>query len=94
MKNSFLQITQTKVFPLRKSIENFKANAKVVLNDALVLNGLKIKKGRFGHYITFPLQKGSEPYTHFEPITQELRKTIQDSVLREYAKVLTKIGAH
>lgn len=90
MKKSTLEITDTKVYLPKKmkTDSSFKASVKVILNDCLVLNGLRIIKGQFGHYISFPQQKEGSPFKIYDILSSDLRKRFQNEILKEYAKTL------
>jgi DNA-binding cell septation regulator SpoVG len=88
MKADNLDITEIRVFPLKDSLSNLKANAKVVLNECLVLSGLKIVKGQFGHYLAYPNQSPGSPWKYYDTSSMSFRKKMQNSVLQEYAKAL------
>ena len=81
--NHNIEITDIKIV-LAKNEGNFKANTKanvtIVLNDALVLKGLKIIKGEFGHSLAFP--------TIWDLCSTSLRKHMQHEVLQRYCQVL------
>ncbi len=69
---------------------SLKAYAKLVLNDSFILNGIKVVKGKFGHFVLFPKKRGDSSHSHYEPATTRFRKEIQNSILHEYAKTLTQ----
>ena len=88
MNKDNLDITEIRVFPLRDSITSLRANAKVVLNKCLVLSGLKVIKGQFGHYLAFPNQAPGSPFKYYDTSSMNFRKRLQNSVLEEYARAL------
>ena len=57
------------------------------------LSGIKIVKGQFGHFLAFPNQAPGSPYKLFDTRSMRFRKKMQNSVLQEYAKVLTALTA-
>jgi len=87
-KTKGLHATEVKVYPQLKTGSNIKARVKVVLNDTLVLNGLKIIKGQFGHFISFPNQQPGSPFKVYDILSFHLRRTLQNDILKEYAKAL------
>jgi len=93
MKNNDLDITEVKVFPLKDSLTNLKANVKVVINECLVLSGLKIMKGQFGHFLSFPNQSPGSPYKYYDTSSIGFRKKMQTNVLQEYVKVLGAVSS-
>ena len=82
--NHNIEITDIMIVPVKSGKANTKANTKanvtIVLNDALVLRGLKIIKGEFGHFLAFKL---------FDVCSISLRKHLQNEVLQRYCQVLT-----
>ena len=88
-ENNVLKVTSVKVFPFKESINmgHFKAIANVVLNDQLLLRGLRVMDGEDGMFVGYPfdpLRKGDEYRNIFFPITAELRQHIEKSVLEKY----------
>ena len=80
--NHNIEITDIMIVPVKsgKVKANTKANVTIVLNDALVLKGLKIIKGEFGHSLAFP--------TIWDLCSTSLRKHMQHEVLQRYCQVL------
>ncbi len=91
MKEKDLDITEIRVFPLKNSLSDLKAHAKVVLNECLVLSGLKVVKGQFGHFLAFPNQSQGSPYKYYDTSSMSFRKRMQNSVLQEYARALAAL---
>ena len=61
------------------------AYASVVLNDQLMLRGLKVMDGDNGLYVGFPVGYGGDEYrSWFFPLTRALREHIQTCVLEKY----------
>ena len=79
--NHNIEITDIMIIPVKSGKANTKANVTIVLNDAIVLRGLKIIKGEFGHSLAFP------PIADLCSIS--LRKHVQHEVLQRYCQVLT-----
>lgn len=85
-----LEVTDVIVFPVKNKLENnsVKAFARIILNDQLIINGVKILKGTNGLFITFPQEyseKAQKGYDICFPITAKLRSYISDQVLAQYA---------
>ena len=91
MKTKELDITEIRVFPIGDSLSDLKASAKVVLNECLVLSGLKVIKGQFGHFLAFPNQSPGSPYKYYDTSSMSFRKKMQNSVLQEYARALAAL---
>lgn len=88
-ENNVLKVTNVKVFPFKKGIDmgHVKAIANVVLNDQLLLRGLRVMDGESGMFVGYPFdpfRKADECGNIFFPITQELRDEIESKVLKKY----------
>lgn len=71
--------------------------AKVTVADAVVLTGIKILKGEEGNFIGMPTRmferNGDIEYKEiFYPLYKEVRRRLQDMVLREYDKAVAGQG--
>lgn len=88
-----LAITQVQVFPFKDSVNlgHVKALAQIVLNDQLVIRGLRIMEGEYGLFVSYPLDpffKGEEFRSVCNPITRQLREHIEACVLEKYQAVV------
>ena len=88
-ENNTLKVTSVQVFPFKENINmgHFKAIANIVLNDQLLLRGLRVMDGESGMFVGYPfdpLRKGDEYSNIFFPITAELREEIETKVLEKY----------
>lgn len=84
-----LAVTQVQVFPFRECTQmgHMKAIAQVVLNDQLLIRGLRVMEGEFGLFVSYPnnpLYKGDEYRSICVPITRQLREHIENCVLEKY----------
>ena len=84
-----LAVTQVRVFPFKDSanLGNVKALAEIVLNDQLVIRGLRVMDGVNGLFVSYPLDpfyKGEEFKYLCNPITRQLREHIENCVLEKY----------
>jgi len=84
-----LQVTQVQVFPFKESgsMGHIKGLATVVLNDQLVIRGLRIMEGENGLFVGYPLDpffKGEELRSITNPLTRALREHIENVVLEKY----------
>lgn len=79
-----LSVTLVKVFPFREAaqVNNGLALAEVVLNDQLVIRGLRIKKCPSGLFVAYPTDQFCNAIVL--PITRELREHIENCVLEKY----------
>ena len=84
-----LAVTQVQVFPFTDSVNlgHFKGLAQVVLNDQLVIRGLRIMDGLNGLFVSYPIDpfyKGDDLRSIVNPITRQLREHIENCVLMKY----------
>lgn len=84
-----LAVTQVQVFPFKDSINlgHVKALAQIVLNDQLVIRGLRVMDGVNGLFVSYPLDpfyKGEEFRSIVNPLTRQLREHIENCVLEKY----------
>lgn len=84
-----LAVTQVQVFPFKDSINlgHIKALAHIVLNDQLVIRGLRVMDGANGLFVSYPLDpffKGEDFRSLCNPITRQLREHIENCVLEKY----------
>lgn len=84
-----LAVTQVQVFPFKDSINlgHIKALAQIVLNDQLVIRGLRVMEGVCGLFVSYPLDpffKGDEFRSICNPISRQLREHIENCVLEKY----------
>jgi stage V sporulation protein G len=90
-----IDITQTKVFPIKNTKTKTRAFAHIVLNSALRLGGLRVIEGENGLFVGYPSEKGRDGnfYQVYNPITRESRMVIQDAILADYEKALAANAA-
>ena len=86
-------VTQVQVFPFKvgAAMGHMKGLAQVVLNDALVLRGLRICDGENGLFVMYPIDpfyKGDEFRSIVFPLTKALREHIENSVLEKYQEAI------
>lgn len=84
-----LAVTQVQVFPFKEgpNLGHLKGLAQVVLNDQLVIRGLRIMEGVNGLFVNYPIDpfyKGADFRSIVNPITRQLREHIENSVLEKY----------
>lgn len=87
-----LAVTQVQVFPFKEgpSLGHMKGLAQIVLNDQMVIRGLRIMDGEYGLYVSYPLNpfyKGDDFRSVCNPITRLLREHIEACVLEKYQAV-------
>lgn len=88
-----LAVSAVEVFPLAGyecSERTLKGYANVVLNDQLILRGLRIKDGLNGLWVAYPVDpfnNGDDFRTIVVPMTRQLREHIENCVLEKYQAV-------
>lgn len=85
-----LAVTKVQVFPFKGGPNGFgsvRALAMVVLNDQLVIRGLRVMDGENGLFVSYPVDpffKGDDYRSVCHPITRQLREHIENCVLEKY----------
>lgn len=84
-----LAVTNVQVFPFKDgpNLGHIKGLATVVLNDQLMLRGLRIMDGENGLFVGYPLDpfyKGEDFRSIVFPVTRQLREHIENCVLEKY----------
>lgn len=87
-----LAVTGVKVFPFKDgaNLGSMKGCAQIILNDQLVINGLRIMDGENGLFVGYPpdcFYKGEDFRSVCLPITRQLREHIENCVLEKYQEV-------
>lgn len=84
-----IEVTKVDVYPFKEGayIGRVKAIANIVLNDQIQVRGLRVMDGECGLFVgypTDPFYKGEGFRNIVFPITAELRRHIEKSVLEKY----------
>lgn len=84
-----LAVTSVQVFPFKEGPQmgHMKALAQVVLNDQLLIRGLRVMEGEYGLFVSYPNDpffKGEDFRCVTQPITRQLRENIENCVLEKY----------
>lgn len=84
-----LAVTQVQVFPFKDGVNlgHLKGLAQIVLNDQLVIRGLRIMEGINGLFVSYPLDpfyKGDGFRSIANPLTRQLREHIENCILEKY----------
>jgi stage V sporulation protein G len=82
-------VTDVKVYPLPdwRKTGPVKAIADVILNDQLILRGLRVMDGAVGLFVGYPndpFSNNDDFRTVYNPITRQLREHIENCVLEKY----------
>lgn len=88
-----LTVTSVQVFPFKDhaGLGSIKALATVVLNDQLIVGGLRVMDGCNGLFVGYPLDpffKGEDSRSVCFPMTRQLREHIENCVLEKYQQVI------
>lgn len=84
-----LAVTNVNVYPFKEgpSLGHIKGLASVVLNDQMLIRGLRVMDGENGLFVGYPndpFYKGEDFRTICNPITRQLREHIENCVLEKY----------
>jgi len=84
-----LAVTSVQVYPFKESscLGHMKGLATVVLNDQMMVRGLRIMDGENGLFVGYPndpFYKGEEFRPICNPLTRPLREHIENCVLERY----------
>ncbi|SHL06581.1 SpoVG family protein [Fibrobacter sp. UWH4] len=84
-----LAVTQVQVYPFNEgpNLGHIKGMAQVILNDQLIIRGLRIMDGVNGLFVGYPVDpffKGEDLRTLAQPVTRALREHIENCVLEKY----------
>lgn len=84
-----LSVTNVQVYPFKEgpSLGHIKGMATVVLNDQMMIRGLRIMDGENGLYVGYPndpFYKGEDFRCICNPITRQFREHIENVVLEKY----------
>ena len=90
-----LAVSKVEVFPFMEgtNIGHMKGMATIVLNDQLIIRGLRIMDGENGLFVGFPTDpffKGDEFRYAVCPMTRQLREHIENCVLEKYSAIMAK----
>ena len=84
-----IEVTKVDVYPFKEGvyIGHVKAIANIVLNDQILVRGLRVMDGECGLSVGYPndpFYKGDDFRSIVFPITTELRNHIEKRVLEKY----------
>ena len=67
-----------------------KAYCSFTVNDTLRMNSVRVIDGENGKFLSYPSQKGKDGnyYALVQPVSGEVKKAIEQTVLEEYQKTL------
>ena len=88
-----MQITRVQ---LRLTNEDVvRAYVDITLDHCLVIHGLALIRHSTDYLVAMPRNKrrGGKPYEIALPITQDMRRMIEDAIMEEYKKVASEAGS-
>src|SRR5687768_2482735 len=89
MSNNGIEITEITVNPIknRQPDSPLEAFVRVVLNGQFVISSIKVVKGKFGLFVSFPREYNKSEgkgYNLCYPITKPLQEYMSQRILDEY----------
>ncbi len=89
-----MEITEVKVYPVRKRDDKLKAFVTIVLDNCFVIRDLKVIHGNSGLFVAMPCKKKADgAYADIaHPLNSETRQAMEDIVLRAYEKAVEKFS--
>lgn len=94
-----LEITDISITlcPMSMSNKTLGGFARMVLNDALVINGIRIVLGKSGPFVSYPRevsQRKDKCYNIFFPIKRDIHEHMNEAILSAYREALEAQTAH
>ena len=89
-----LRVTHVTVYPFKLSvnkINHIRGVAEIVLNDQLIVRGLRVMDGVNGLFVSYPndpFYKGADYRSIVCPITKQLLRVIEKVVLTKYQEAI------
>lgn len=92
MATQGIEITEVSVYPVKNKMEGsyVEAFSRVTLNDQLIINGIRVIKGKKGPFLGFPQEYNKQESRGFDicyPISLQLRQYMTEKVLEAYSKI-------
>lgn len=85
-------VTKVDIFPFKRYMGRIRALANIVLNDAIIIRGLRIMKSDNGLFLSYPVDPiGTDYHSIIVPVTRELREYIENTVIKQYQKELENV---
>lgn len=83
-------VTDIKIFPFNDTgIGHIRALANIILNDAIMIRGLRIMTSDNGLFLSYPVDpffNGMDYRFIIVPVTRKVREYIENEVLKQYHK--------
>ena len=89
-----MEITEVKVYPVRKPDDKLKAFVTIILDDCFVIRDLKIIHGNSGLFVAMPSRKKADgTYADIaHPLNNDMRQRMEEIVIGEYQKIVETEG--
>ena len=89
-----MEITEVKVYPVRKPDDKLKAFVTIILDDCFVVRDLKVINGNSGLFVAMPSRKKADgTYADIaHPLNSEMRQQMEEIVIGEYKKIMESEG--
>lgn len=89
-----MEITEVKVYPVRKPDDKLKAFVTMILDNCFVIRDMKVINGNTGLFVAMPSRKKADgTYADIaHPLNSDMRKRMEELVLQEYERVITEKG--
>ncbi len=89
-----MEITEVRIFKMENK-GKLLAYANIVLNNSIILKGIKVINGARGIFIAMPAKlnnrKGKSKFIEFyHPINAQSRAIIEKAILEEYKQIVTE----
>jgi stage V sporulation protein G len=84
-----MNITEVKVYPSKEN-GRLKAYATVVFENCFIVRDLKIIEGHKGLFVSMPSRRKKDGTFRdiVHPLNTEMRKKIEDSIIKEYTNTV------
>ena len=89
-----MEITEVKVYPVRKPDDKLKAFVTMILDNCFVIRDMKVINGNTGLFVAMPSRKKADgTYADIaHPLNSDMRKQMEELVLQEYKRVIAEKG--
>ncbi len=89
-----MEITEVKVYPVRKPDDKLKAFVTIILDDCFVIRDLKVINGNSGLFVAMPSRKKADgTYADIaHPLNSEMRQSMEEVVIGEYKRIIDAGG--
>lgn len=87
-----IEITEIRVHPVKKkdAASSLEAFARVVLNGQLCINSIRVVRGKYGPFVSYPREynrKEEKGYQFCYPITKPLQSYLSEQILNQWKAV-------